>query len=362
MSIQRTKHGTWEVRWRDVDGRNRSRTLKTQALAERFERTVRTDTDRGLPTGRPKTMTVRAFADQWLAGAHNLREGGRSLYRRDLDRHILPALGDTPLHRLTPAAIDKFLADEADAGVAASSRHRHWRTLRAMLRVAEDRDLIARSPIRKVRPPRVPRTEMRFLDAPALERLADAAVLRDKKGKILADYRAMVLVAGWGGLRWSEIAGLLARYVTDGSVEVVAQLVDGHRWEEPKGGSRRTVPLPASVLDLVDVPDDPDGLVFTSPRGEPLNHSNWHRRVFAPAKKAAGVDGAFRFHDLRHTAVALAVAGGARASSIKARMGHSSIQVTLDTYGHLLPEVDEQVVAGLDKLRSEATGKRLRAV
>jgi len=102
---------------------------------------------------------------------------------------------------------------------------------------------------------------------------------------------------------------------------------------------------------MVAVPPDPEALVFTGPRGGPIVHSNWHRRIFIPAKAAAGVDPRFRFHDLRHTAVALAVASGARAKSIQARMGHSSIQVTLDTYGHLLPEVDEQVAAGLDNLR-----------
>lgn len=345
MSIQKTRHGTWEVRWLDIDHRHRSRTFKTKALAQQFERTVRADTDRGIPTGRPKARSVRAFADEWLTSAHNLRHGGRDLYRRDLDRHILPALGDTPLHRLTPAAIDTFLAGQLAAGRAPSSVHRYWRTLRAMLNVAEQRDLIPRNPIRKVRAPRVPRTEMRFLDAPTLERLADAA----------GDYRAMILVAGWGGLRWSEIVGLRARNIDPAGVDVVVQLVDGKRWEEPKGGARRRVPLPASVVELVPVPDDPDALVFVGPKGGPLNHSNWHRRVFTPAKTAAGVDAAFRFHDLRHTAVALAVASGARAKSIQARMGHSSIQVTLDTYGHLLPEVDEQVVAGLDRLRNEAT-------
>jgi site-specific recombinase XerD len=212
VSVKRTVHGTWQVRWRDHTGRQHSRSLRTKELAEQFHRQVRTDTDRGIPTSRPSKLTVAEFADQWLAGAHNLREGGRSLYRRDLDRHILPALGIVRVDRLTPADIDRFLADEAEAGVAASSRHRHWRTLRAMLNVAEDRDLIGRSPMRKVRPPRVPRTEMRFLDANGLEQLATAAVLRDKNGITMHSYQALVLVAGWGGLRWSEIVGLQARH------------------------------------------------------------------------------------------------------------------------------------------------------
>jgi hypothetical protein len=60
-----------------------------------------------------------------------------------------------------------------------------------------------------------------------------------------------------------------------------------------------------------------------------------------------GLEG-LRFHDLRHTAVALAIAQGAHVKAIQMRMGHSSAQVTLDRYGHLFPELDTQIAAGLD--------------
>jgi integrase len=162
-------------------------------------------------------------------------------------------------------------------------------------------------------------------------------------------------------LRWSEIVGLRARHIDSTGVDVVAQYVNG-RWEEPKGGARRRVPLPASVVELVDIPDDPDSLVFTSPRGGPLVHSNWRRRVWVPAKDKAGVDPEFRFHDLRHTAVALAIATGANPKMVQQRFGHSSITVTYDTYGHLFNSEDDPVVAGLDEMRRKATSKRLRAV
>jgi hypothetical protein len=66
------------------------------------------------------------------------------------------------------------------------------------------------------------------------------------------------------------------------------------------------------------------------------------------AKARVGLDG-LRFHDLRHTAVALAIAQGAHPKAIQARMGHSSVQVTLDRYGHLFRELDADIAEGLDK-------------
>jgi integrase len=95
----------------------------------------------------------------------------------------------------------------------------------------------------------------------------------------------------------------------------------------------------------------PDGLVFPNQHDRHMGPS-FSANVFKPALRHAGLDEKTRIHDLRHTAVALAVKAGAHPKAIQARMGHASIQVTLDRYGHLFPEMDEQLAAGLDALRS----------
>lgn len=89
------------------------------------------------------------------------------------------------------------------------------------------------------------------------------------------------------------------------------------------------------------------GLVFPSPDGGPLRRTNFRQRVWLRAVKRAGLAG-FRFHDLRHTAAAFAIATGAHAKALQSRLGHSSVSVTLDRYGHLLPGLDEQIATGLD--------------
>ena len=85
---------------------------------------------------------------------------------------------------------------------------------------------------------------------------------------------------------------------------------------------------------------------------KPLISSSFWQHHFQPALRAGGV--ACRFHDLRHTSVALAIAEDAHPKAIQARMGHSSINVTLDRYGHLLPELDEAIAIGFGERLAEA--------
>ena len=81
---------------------------------------------------------------------------------------------------------------------------------------------------------------------------------------------------------------------------------------------------------------------------------NLYDRHFKPAVRRAGLPDETRFHDLRHTCAALLIALGAHPKAILERLGHSSITVTLDRYGHLFPSLDEALTAGLEDLRQRA--------
>ncbi len=94
--------------------------------------------------------------------------------------------------------------------------------------------------------------------------------------------------------------------------------------------------------------------MFVSPEGGTLNHKNFYRRHFKPAIAAAGLPPQTRFHDLRHTCAALCIALGAHPKAIQERLGHSSITVTLDRYGHLFPKLDETLTARLGDLHRAA--------
>ena len=97
--------------------------------------------------------------------------------------------------------------------------------------------------------------------------------------------------------------------------------------------------------------------MFTSPEGSTLNHKNFYRRHFKPAVTAAGLPAETRFHDLRHTCAALCIALGAHPKAIQERLGHSSITVTLDRYGHLFPKLDETLTKRLDDLHRASASR-----
>jgi integrase len=97
-----------------------------------------------------------------------------------------------------------------------------------------------------------------------------------------------------------------------------------------------------------------DDFVFTSPNGAPLRRANFRKRVWLPALRKAGLVG-LRFHDLRHTHVALSIAAGAEILALTRRLGHTRVAFTLDRYGHLLPGADAAIAEGLDRLHRQAS-------
>lgn len=362
-----THYGTWQARYRDGAGQQRSRNFPSKAKAERFLREVRTDVARGTYID-PRSGSVRLsqWCEEWLAGAHNLKPKSRLLYEQAL-AHILPAVGQHRLDRLSPAHVDAYLAARLRAGTAPSSVHREYRTLTRALNVAVARGKLLKSPMALVASPLVPHEEMRFLTAKQLDHLADTI---DKR------YRVLVLVAGWGGLRWGELAGLRTEDVdvARSRVHVVQQLdPQGRVVSGPKTlRGRRWVTLPATVtVELAAQVDGLDpGFVWRAARGGPLIHSNflgWTERKDVPgevdrpgrgawrrALVAAGLDLHTRPHDLRHTSAALAIKAGAHPKALQERMGHRSIQTTLDRYGHLYEGMDEALAADLDAMLIEA--------
>lgn len=99
---------------------------------------------------------------------------------------------------------------------------------------------------------------------------------------------------------------------------------------------------------------DLDGLVFSSTQGNVLRHSNFRRRVWLPAVEAADVPDGLLIHELRHTCASLLIVEGAHPKVVQQHLGHSSITVTMDRYGHLFPSQMEEYAARLDSSREAA--------
>lgn len=288
--------------------------------------------------------------------SRRLAPATQQTYRRDLERYVLPRLGAYRLGQMPAEEIEHWLNDELAAGIAPSSVHRHYRTLRRVLQVAVEKQKILKNPCDRVDPPGVPHREMVFLNWDQAVRLAEAHSDR---------YRALIYLALDSGMRWSELIGLRRRNVDlhRRKVRVTEQLVrldtgEFHR-KEPKtaAGTRSITISPVTAGILADhlerfAADGPDGLVFPNAAGNPIASSSFYNNHFSRARRVAGVG--CRFHDLRHSSVAFAIAEAAHPKAIQVRMGHSSISVTLDRYGHLFPELDEAIADAFGRQLTEA--------
>lgn len=340
MSVKKTPQGTYRARLRDRAGQSISKTFPRASDAHAWERDQLRQRDRGLASNAGR-VTFAQWCETWLEQSRNLSTSTIATYRRDLDRYILPALGDIPLGRLTADHIDAYL-NTVTGQFAPSSVHRHYRTIHRALAVAVERRRLGYNPSTPVQPPKVTLTEMRFLTSAQVDSLADAVADR---------YRAWVLVAAWGGLRWGELRALEPGDVVGDRVAVHQQL-DGAKLKT--AASVRNVKLPGSVADILT--DHLDrfstvDLVFPTGRGTPLSHSSFSGNVFKPGLVRAGLDRDTRVHDLRHTAAALGIAAGAHPKVLQIRLGHASIAITLDRYGHLFPGHDDGLADDLDRLR-----------
>jgi integrase len=346
----------WRVRYRDPAGRERAKSFARKQDAVRFLQHAEADKLRGLwvdpEQGR---RTVGELAERWYATTVTLKPKTREDYRSLLNNHVLPVFGDQAVASLDTLAVRSWLAGLVSNGLSPSRAKHAYYILFAVLEAAIQAGALVRNPAAGVRAPRDRPREMHFLSAVEVERLAEA---------IVPPYGVLVRFAAYTGLRAGEIAALRVKRLDllRGTVRVVeaASEVGGRLILGPtKTHAERTVRLPRFLRKelaayLADRPRDRDAFVFTAPRGGQLRHNNFYQRLFCPALYSAGLPEQVRFHDFRHTCAALLIAQGAHPKAIQAHLGHSSIQVTMDRYGHLFPDALEHLADRLDAARTQA--------
>ena len=182
---------------------------------------------------------------------------------------------------------------------------------------------------------------MRFLAPTEITRLTEA---------IHSRYRALVLTAAYTGARFGELAALDLDHYQPARrtvhIERTLSEVRGmlHLGEPKTRAARRTLTLPEWLVvalegHLAGWPPTEDGLIFTAPESGPLRRSGFRTRHWKPAVKQS-VGDPMRFHDLRHSHVALLIAQGTHPAVIAARLGHTSVKTVLDVYGHLYEGLD----------------------
>jgi integrase len=303
-------------------------------------------------------IPLAEWVDRWWGTTVNLKPKTRAGYESLLRTLILPELGRARLREIDPLWVREWVAGLVGRGLSASRVRQAYRLLGSIMRAAVESGYIARSPCIGVRLLRLPRREMSFLSAEQVRDLAEAT----------GEYRTLVYVLAYGGLRWGEAVAIRRRRcdllrgrieVAESLAEVGAQLHFGHT----KTYQARMVTLPRFLRTMLSrhlegVPTKPEALVFTAPGGGPLRLTNFRRRVWVPALRAARLPERFRIHDLRHTCASLLIAQGEYPKAIQEHLGHSSIQVTMDRYGHLFPDESERLAEALEDTYQAAMKER----
>jgi integrase len=303
-------------------------------------------------------VTVGVWADEWLKGQARLKQSAQARYRGIVERHIRPRWGVVPLNRVTHADVVAWLAG-IDLS-ASSVRHIH-RTLSLIMELAVRDGRLARNPAAGVKLPKLPSAAKRFLTRDEVFRLADAAAEHGEQ------YRVLILLLAFCGLRWGEAAGLRVKRLDlmRRRLTVAETLIDDKTsgalvWETPKNHQARAVHLPPFLADqLAEVVagKQPDDLVFTSTRGKPMSNGNFRRYVFDHAAEAAGLSG-ITPHVLRHTAASLAVSAGANVKAVQRMLGHASAAMTLDVYAGLFDSDLEGLAERLDAAYRHQAGTK----
>lgn len=350
----------WLAGFRAPDGSEISKAFDRKIDAQRWLATQQADQLRGhWSDPRSGRVSFEQQAAEWMA---NRRSQRRTTIARDqslLRTLVLPTFGRMPLWSIDINRVEKWVQELVDQGYAPATVQKAFQILGGVLRSAVRSKRLGNDVTVGVSLPRLERRERRFLTAEEILALAKTIDPR---------YRLMVLLGGFGGLRFGEVAalrasslGIKARTVT--VRETVTHVTGKLEIGPPKTrASIRTVALPKFVADeLADHAQSLSGqdLLFTAPLGGIISPNTWRGRVWNPAVESLGLDGV-TFHSLRHSQGALLVEQGEHPLVIARRLGHTSVKTVLDIYGHLFDGIDQEAASRLDQRVRETGADQMR--
>lgn len=305
------------------------------------------------------TLTVDEFLDKWLeAWRHSTRENTYSSYFNIMRLYVRPTLGDCLLSHLRPHHVEAVYDGLRKQGLSGRTiRHVHARLCTAM-NWAIGIELLAKSPMRTVKVPRIEKKEMHFL-SPDEAKCFLGATERGSWGLMLRFALATGLrPEEYLGLQWKFLDLTGAKRGAANVRRVVIELSKGGgwRWDDPKSrDSVRTVYFPLALvqefkrhrskqnelrLKMGSNYQDND-LVFATSLGTPVGRRFLTHYHFKPTLRKAGLSEEIRLYDLRHSYVTLSLLSGVPPKVVSEQAGHASVSFTLDTYAHVLPEERE---------------------
>jgi len=311
---------------------------------------------------KPSKTTLAEYLSRWLQdyAQPNLSPRSYERYESIARVHLIPKLGSISLTQLKPGHLQKHYTDMLNKGLSARTVRYHHVILHKALQTASRWGLISRNVADGVDLPRCKHTEMQTWNESELSLFLEAA--KDSQ------YYALFYTALFTGvrrsellaLRWQDIDSIYSQIYVNRSLH---HLRDGsYIYTQPKSiKSRRTIALPPSAFLVLNehrkaketesllagtTITDTD-LVFSTPEGKELRPNTISRAWTILAAKC-GVR-IIRFHDARHTHASLMLKQGIHPKIVQERLGHASIAITLDTYSHVAPGLQEAAARSFDE-------------
>jgi integrase len=364
------KREAWRVRYVDQHGKTCTRQFDLKRDAEAFRVKAQGQVAAGTHTADSASITIAQAADLWIAKAEraNRDRGTLKGYRELRDRHIVPLIGMTKLSRLTTPDVVGFRDGLLETRSIAMTR-KAVRALSMILNVAMEKGKVAQNVAASVKVETSTRDRKNKIVIPpkvhlrALLEAADRLEGEDPRLPLL------LRVAMFAGLRSSELRGFTwpDADLTDQTL-TVSQRAD--RWNDigaPKSDAgRRTVPIgPALATALkrwkLRCPVSPTRLMFPNERSKPMSQHRIIERFLAvqieaglaidsgkvDAKSETIWKARYGLHCLRHAAASAWIKQGIDLKRLQVWIGHATIQLTIDTYGHLITDAQgDAVLAG----------------
>ena len=371
------KTEVWQLRYRDAKGEERSKQFKKKADAEAYRIKVEGEVVAGVHSVLSTSITVGEACDRFLTErrSRDIEPTTVNQYETHIRLHIKPIIGGDKLAALTMPGVKAFVEALLTSGRSRKMAKYVLTTLRSAIRNAQGDGLVAQNVAVGVSVPTSKRqaAAKSKVYVPVPQELRDilaAAEVRDAKRP---GFYPMLLTAVFCGLRSSELRGL--RKV---DIDLKAATISINQRADKDGiigppkseAGFRTIPIPPMLVNvlrawLLQCPNGPKGLVFPTSTGGVRLHSNLMNRDYYPTMKAAGVtklrrndDGSetvvakFGIHCLRHAAASSWISRNVDHKRLTTWLGHSSIAITLDTYGHLM--VNEEQDAAIARASEAA--------
>ena len=299
------------------------------------------------------------YISDWLENIAKPRVSSKTFrgYEQSVRLYLIPALGNTKLDKVSPDQIQSMYNEMLNKGLSSSTIKNTHAVLNNSLKQAVKWGKLYRNPAEHVNLPKSIKKEMKVLTLQEAERFLDAAACSRMKPLFSLLLATCIRPGEALGLKWSDVDFAANKITINRSLSR-----SGGNWSlvPPKTqNGRRLIPVPISVMedllehkkkqskDAKEKPYNDQGFVFATSTGEPFSDRNIISRYFKPLLKSAGLPD-IRLYDLRHTCATLLLSNGENIKVVSERLGHADVALTLNTYTHVLPNMQESATQKIE--------------